>query len=198
MERSPKPPAEGPTTTRCVNELSANAPPCRLSRGCSPGVHKHNRRKNDPCAQGTTMYFTVLWTRLRGPLALTASVDTRPSCCLYRRRAVSCTLRAIFPAWRHRGLMVRRSGLGWPARTPPVVGFSATFRRRCSGKTPSGWSTQAFQLVSTSASSVRGHALSRGRIPRMFSRASHEAYHPAEVLRAAKRRADVLTSEGEA
>lgn len=138
--------------------------------------------KNDPCAQGTTMYFTVLWTRLRGPLALTASVDTRLSCCLYRRRAVSCTLRAIFPAWRHRGLMVRRSGLGWPARTPPVVGFSATFRRRCSGKTPSGWSTQAFQLLSTSASSVRGQALSRGRIPRMFSRASHEAYHPAEVL----------------
>ena len=43
-------------------------------------------------------------------------------------------------------------------------------------------------LVSLSASSVRGHAPSRGSNPWRFSRAADEAYHPAEMLRAADRR----------
>src|SRR5215216_4914422 len=42
-ESAPTPPAEEPTTTRCVNELSANGPPCQLPCGCSPGAHPEKR-----------------------------------------------------------------------------------------------------------------------------------------------------------
>jgi hypothetical protein len=50
-----------------------------------------------------------------------------------------------------------------------------------------------YEHFSISAMSVLGHAPSRESNPWCFSRASGEAYHLAEVLRAAKRRADWLT-----
>src|SRR5919112_2973690 len=55
-ERAPTPPAEDPTTTRCVNELSANAPPCRLPCRYSPGAP--DPRKTTPANTG--YQFSIL------------------------------------------------------------------------------------------------------------------------------------------
>src|SRR5215204_4843850 len=64
-ESAPIPPAEDPTTTRCVNELFATGPPSRLPCGCWAGAYYP--RLTTRCKDRTlTMYLTMLGTRPHG------------------------------------------------------------------------------------------------------------------------------------
>jgi hypothetical protein len=60
-KRAPIPPAEDPTTTRCVKVSSANAPPHRPPCGCSPGAHKHDPESMPPSPKALLAYSTMPW-----------------------------------------------------------------------------------------------------------------------------------------
>ena len=80
-ERTPSPPAEDPTKTRCVKVLSANAPPRRLPCGSSTGAHKHDPESMPPSLVTPVVYYIAVV-----PTAPRALLDVQ--CGGRKRRAV--------------------------------------------------------------------------------------------------------------